>query len=407
VSSIKEAQELAAQAFGSDESLFLVNGSTSGVTAAILGVCSDNEEIIINRNMHQSVVAGLIFSGAKPVYILPEYDKRFRMFLSVTPKEIERVVKAHPKAKAVLITNPTQFGVTADLKKIAGIVHKAGKILIVDEAWGAHFNFHPSFPPSAISSGADIAVQSAHKRLPVLSQTSLIHFKGNRVDREKVKNAVRMLQTTSPSYILLTSIDLARRQMALEGKVLWNKAIELVKEAKVSAKKAGLEFLERDYLKNKGFDLDVSFLTLAVKNGFDGWKILNKHRIEPEFASLNQIVLIFGIGNDKKDISLLHKVLKAISPLDLNEKTWELDFKPEVVFSPRQAYLKSVKKVKLENAVGKISAELIVPYPPGIPLLVPGEVITEKIVSYLKELTKYSSGGMNILGGGKELKIIA
>jgi len=406
-SSIKDAQELAAQAFGADETLFLVNGSTSGVTAIILGVCSENEEIIINRNMHQSVVAGLIFSGAKPVYILPEYDKDFRMFLSVVPEAVERAVEDHPKAKAVLITNPTQFGITANLKRIAEIVHKSGKILIVDEAWGAHLNFHPLFPSSALSSGADIVVQSTHKRLPSLSQTSMIHFKGNRVNREKVKNAVRMLQTTSSSYILLMSMDLARRQMALEGKALWGKVIKLAEEARVQARKANLKYLERNYLKRRGFDLDETFLTLITENGFDGWKILNKHRIEPEFASLNQIVLIFGIGNNKKDLLPLIQALKEISSLKPGKKIWELDSEPKVVFSPRQASLRAVKRIKIEDAVGEISAEMIVPYPPGIPLLIPGEVITGNIVSYLKELKKYSSGGMNILGDTEELKVIA
>ena len=198
-SAIKESQELAAKIFGAQETLFLVQGSTLGVLTMILSTCSLNDKILIGRNIHQSVVSGLILSGVRPVYLQPEFDRDFNLPLAIKPEMVEKSLKENPDTRAVFITNPTQFGITTDIKKIAQITHRAGKILLVDEAWGAHFKFHPEFPATALESGADMVVQSTHKRLPALSQTAMLHLQGKRIDREKVKKIVRLLQTTSPS----------------------------------------------------------------------------------------------------------------------------------------------------------------------------------------------------------------
>lgn len=405
-SSIKEAQELAAELFGAKETLFLVNGSTLGVLAMILSTCSLNDKILISRNMHQSIMAGLILSGAKPVYFQPEFDEDFNLPLNVKPETIEKSLKENPDAKAVLIINPTQFGIAADIEKIAKIVHKAGKILLVDEAWGAHFKFHPEFPASAMEAGADLAVQSVHKRLPALSQTSMLHIGSGRIDSERVKNTVRMLQTTSPSYIFLASMDSARRQMALSGEKLWQKPIGLAKEARDFLKKSKFRYLSRNYLHEKGFDLDLTMLTVEVENGFEAWKILNKNKIEPEFGTLNHLVFIFGIGNDKKDAMNFKNALKHAAFKKNKRKIKYPQIVPQIFMSPCEVSLKETEEIKIDKSIGRISAQLIVPYPPGIPLLAPGEKITKEILDYLNEIVEYSSARMQILGANETIKVI-
>ena len=404
---IKQAQELAAEVFGAEETLFLVNGSTLGVLAMILSTCSLNDKILISRNMHQSVIAGLTLSGAKPIYLQPErLDEEFNLPLNVKPESVERALKDNPDIKAVLIISPTQFGVTADLKKIAEIVHQAGKILLIDEAWGAHFKFHKDLPVAALESGADMVVQSTHKRLPALSQSSMLHLQGQRIDREKVRRTIRFLQTTSPSYILLASLDLVRRQVAFKGKDLWEEAINLAKKTRNSLKQLGFRFLDKSYLNEKGFDLDITNITLGVENGFKAWDILNQNSIEPEFATLDHLIFLIGIGNNEKDIFSLLKAFKKISPKKNSRKIKYPAIIPKISLSPWEASFKKTKRIEIKNAPGLIAAETITIYPPGIPLLVPGEIITQEICDYLKEINKYSSVRMQILGSAKIIKVV-
>lgn len=403
---IKQAQELAAEVFGSEETLFLVNGSTLGVLAMILSTCSLNDKILVARNMHQSAMAGLIFSGARPIYLQPEFAEELNLPLNVKPELVEKSLKENPDAKAVLIISPSQFGVSADIKAIAEITHRAGKLLLVDEAWGAHLKFHHELPISALESGADMVVQSVHKRLPALSQTSLFHLQGQRVDREKVRKTIRLLQTTSPSYILLASLDSVRRQMALKGEDLWTEAIDLTKKARGSLKQLGFRSLEKNYLAERGFDLDLTNVTIEVENGFKAWEILNQNNLEPEFATLDHLIFLIGIGNNEKDIFSLLKVLKKISPKKNPRKIKYPAVPPKISLSPQEASLKKTKRIKIESASGLVTAETVTPYPPGIPLLVPGEIITQEICDYLKEISKYSSIKMQILGGSGTIKVV-
>ena len=403
---IKKAQELAAEAFGADETLFLVQGSTLGVLAMMLSVCSLNDKILVARNMHQSVVAGLLLSGAKPVYLQPEFDEKFNLPLNITPKTVEAALKENKDAKALLITNPTQFGVTCDIEKISKVTHRAGKILLVDEAWGAHLRFHKEFPLSALAAGADAVVQSTHKRLPSLSQTSMLHLKGKRMDRERVKRTIRFLQTTSPSYILLASLDLVRKQMAREGKSLWQKPVNLSKKTRDLLKKSEIEYLERSYLNAKGFDLDITNITLFVGNGFKAWDELNQNDIEPEFATLNHLVFLIGIGNDAKDIFHLLKTLKKVYKKKNIQKIKYPCFVPKVSFSPFEVSQMAKEDIPIQKSLGRIAADIVVPYPPGIPLLAPGELITPKIFDYLKEVIKHSSIKMQVLGASETIKVL-
>lgn len=395
---IKQAQELAAECFGSDQTFFLVNGSTCGVEAMILATCKRNDNIIIPRNFHKSVFSGLLLSGANPVYMYPEFDDGFGLFLNVTPETVEKALKDNPDAKSVLIISPSQFGVCADVERIADIVHEKNKILIVDEAWGAHLKFHEELPQSAMDAGADICVQSTHKRLPSLSQSSMLHVKGSRADISQIKKILQMLQTTSPSYILLASLDLARREMALNGEKLLDQSLGLAKSIRNGIAKAGFQCYTQAMAKNDGFDLDITNITIKVDNGFEAWKILNKNNVEPEFATSDHLVLLVGIGNDMEDSNKLLNSIRKIPAKIGKKKIVYSKIKSEIAMPPELGSNSPKEAISFDKSVGRTSAEMVCPYPPGIPVLLPGERITKEIYDYLSYLKKISGVGVEIHG---------
>jgi len=395
---IKEALKLAAEAYGSDYAFFLVNGTSGGNHIMIMTVCDPGDKIIVPRNAHRSVLAGIILSGAVPVYVMPERDEERNMFLNVSPEAVAQAVASHPDAKAVLVTHPTYQGIGTNLRKIARLVHQAGMFLLVDEAHGPHLKFHPDLPMTAMASGADICVQSTHKIISSMTQASLMLVRRT-ADVLKLKRLLNLLQTTSPSYILLTSLDLARMQMATRGKELLTIAITLAQEARRRINAIpGLSCLGEEITGKPGaYELDVTKLCVDVKGlGLDGYQVagfLNqKYKIQVEFADLDTILLIFTIGNTSKDTKSLIRGLEAVAkkfpgknkikrtgirlPLTL----------PEVVLPPREAVFALSKKVPWREAVGEVSAEIFSPYPPGIPLLSPGERLSAELVDYLREL---------------------
>lgn len=398
---IRQAQELAAEAYGADATYFLVNGSTVGNHAMILAACEPGEKIIIPRNAHRSVFSGLILSGAVPVYLESP----------VTPGTISLALQKHPDAKAVLITTPTYQGICVNLKEISQRVHEKGKQLLVDEAHGAHFCFHPALPLSAMKAGADICVQSSHKTLGCLTQASLLHLQGARIDQRRVRRVLQFLQTTSPSYLLLCSLDVARRQMALKGKELLDQTLELAGEARQRLSAIdGLSCFGREVInRNSIADLDVTKLTIDVGpwgwSGYELLKLLNKeYKLQMEYADPRNVLGIVSIGNTKKDID---RLVSALQNIDLQgrrkNKTIFPDW-PTVPFSgdmslsplsPREATLAKSECLPLEKSTDRISAELLAPYPPGIPLLVPGERITPVILQTIHHLIHL---GARILG---------
>lgn len=226
-SALESAQELAAKAYNADNSFFLVNGSTGGIHTMLLTTCNYGDKIIVPRNAHKSVMSGIIMAGAVPVFIPYEVDKEFNIPYNVEPADVERVIKKNPQAKAVIIVNPTYYGLATDIKKIAHIAHSNGRIFLIDEAWGAHFKFHSKLPISAMDAGADMCINSTHKLLSGMTQTSMLHMKGNRVKKNRIKTIISLIQTTSPSCLLRASLDCSRMQMATEGKKLLTRAIEL------------------------------------------------------------------------------------------------------------------------------------------------------------------------------------
>jgi arginine decarboxylase len=406
-SAIKDAQELAAECFGSDHTFFLVNGSTCGVESMILATCKRNDKIIVPRNIHKSVVAGLVLSGARPVYLHPTFDKKFNMFLNTSLENVETALKDHPDAKSVLIVNPSQFGVCTDIDRIAEITHRKNKILLVDEAWGAHFKFHKEFPRNAMDAGADMAVQSTHKRLPCLSQASMLHVKDGHIDLNRIKKALQFLQTTSPSYILLASLDLARREMALNGEQLLNKSLAMTKKIRKNLAGIGFECYTRKMANDNGFDLDITNITIKVNNGFDAWKILNKNKVEPEFATTDHLTLLVGVGNNEEDYKNLIDAVRNI-PVKIAKKEVKYPMiKNEILMSPNEVSAAQVEIIHFNKSIGRISAEMVCPYPPGIPLLLPGERITKEIYDYLVYLRKVFGVGVEIHGQkDAELKTI-
>ncbi len=403
--------------------------STCGIEAAILTSCNDGDKIILPRNVHSSVISGLILSGAIPIFINPEYDANLEIAHSITVESLEKALEKHPDAKAVMMVYPTYYGVCGDIKAIALLTHEYNIPLLVDEAHGAHFAFHPEFPISALNAGADLTVQSIHKTLGAMTQASMLHVQGERININRINKALQLTQSTSPSYILLASLDAARQQIALQGKELLTQTLQLAQEARNKISQIpGLSILSfppsphpplrvhhspqrREPPHGGGFtispsppspplplspSLDKTRLTVTVSEleitGFEAEEILDeKFNVTPEFASLKTVTFIISLGNTAEDIEQLIKAFKTLAkeyrkPLLKNKKRLLSNNFPELntlQLSPRQAFFSSTQTLPIKQTINRISAETVCPYPPGIPLLIPGEIITSAVVEHL------------------------
>lgn len=395
---IKYAQELAAEAFGADATFFSIHGTSGAIQAMILSVMGEEEKIIVPRNIHKSVTSGIILSGAIPVYMQPEIDKNIGVALNVTPETVERALRDHPDAKAVLIINPTYYGVSTDIVKIAEIVHDYGAILMVDEAHGPHLKFNEKLPISAMEAGADICAQSTHKIIGSMTQSSMLHVKGDRIDINRVKQVMSLLQTTSPSYILLASLDVARMQMATEGRELLDKTIELAEYARreINNIKGLYCFGEEIVGRDGAYDFDPTKVTITAKGlGISGHQLerilAERYYIQPELSDMYNVLCVFSIGDTKEKVDYLLRALREISDELYNEnieiaKPIDIPEIPEQVVSPRYAFGSSTVALPLRESVGQISAEFLMAYPPGIPVLCPGERITLEIIEYVDKM---------------------
>ncbi|MEH2321733.1 aminotransferase class I/II-fold pyridoxal phosphate-dependent enzyme [Nostoc sp.] len=400
---IQEAQQLAAEAFGASQTWFLVNGSTCGVEAAILATCGTGDKIILPRNVHSSAIAGLILSGAIPIFLNPEYDPVLDIAHSITPNAVESALQQHPDAKAVLTVYPTYYGVCGNLNAIANITHQYNIPLLVDEAHGAHFAFHPKLPTPALAAGADLTVQSIHKVLGAITQASMLHVKGNRIDGDRISKALQLVQSTSPSYLLLASLDAARQQMALHGKMLMSRTLQLAEEARTRIGEIpGLSVFQMPRLgESPGFvALDKTRLTVTVSGlgltGFAADEILDqKFAVTAEFASLQHLTLIVSLGNTPADIEQLVQGFTTLAKeyrrtnLTLNNNIWQnlvSKVSHTLHFSPREAFFAVSETLPLAQTSDRICAEIVCPYPPGIPVLMPGEVIAKPVLDYLQQI---------------------
>ncbi|HHW02291.1 MAG TPA: aminotransferase class I/II-fold pyridoxal phosphate-dependent enzyme [Thermoanaerobacterales bacterium] len=394
---IHEAEELAARAFGADHAHFLVNGTTSGIQAMILAVAGPGDEIILPRNAHRSAVGGLILSGARPVYIKPIIDDYMGIAMGITPESVRKALVEHPNAKAVFVINPTYYGVASNLKEIVEIAHSFGKPVIVDEAHGAHFGFHPDLPLSAMEAGADMSAASVHKLIGSMTQSSILLVKSDLVEDRRVKAAMNLTQTTSPSYPLMASLDVARKQMALHGREMLDKTIELCERARKELNEIdGIYVMGRDVEGTDGcFRYDRTKLAINVRelglSGFEMEKILKYgYRIQVELSDLYNVLAVGAIGDSEDSIGALVSAVKDIaqnySRKNVIKITSDLPESQQLVVSPRFAFYCEKRDVYLEDAEGEISAEMLMAYPPGIPIICPGERITKDVIEYARAL---------------------
>ncbi len=402
---IKEAQELASKAYGADRSFFLLNGTTGGNHAMVLSVCKPGDKVLVARNAHKSVLAGMILCGATPLFFSPAYDQTLHILMNVTFEETKTAIDQNPDARAIFLTSPNYYGVTAEIEQIIPYAHDRGMTVLVDEAHGPPFKFHPSLPISALEAGADIAVQSTHKIIGGMTQASMLHAQGDRINMRTLTNVLKFVQTTSPSYILMASLDLARMQMATEGKKLLEKTLKLAEEARLQINRIpGFSCFNKSDVQNspvsKTVDLDVTKLTITVKelslSGYQVLQILNiSYNIQVEMADPFHILVIVSIGDRKDDLNRLVEALKEIaknnppkparSPF---EKVGLPLFQNKVEISSHKAFFSEHQFLKLPDALGRISSEMVTVYPPGIPVLIPGEVIAHETIAFIKNMDK-------------------
>lgn len=394
---IKDAQKLAADAYQADHAYFLVNGTTSGVQAMIMSVCQPGDKIILPRNAHKSAIGGLILSGALPVYLQPEVCLQHGITLSVTPEKVRKALEEHPDAKGVFIVNPSYYGFAPHLEAIVEIAHSYGVPVLVDEAHGAHLPFHPRLPVSAMQAGADISAASTHKLAGSLTQSSLLLLKEGIISPNRVKSVLNLTQTTSPSYILLASIDAARKQMALRGKSMLEKTLVFVEMARKELTKIkGLQVFGPEMVGRSGcFAWDPTKLATDVRglglSGFEAETMLRReYRIQVELADLYNVLFLFSIGDNKQSVDSLITAMRGIASgkktKNVCKPVIHLPEMPEQVVTPRQAFYSDTRLVELKKAKGEIAAEMVMAYPPGIPIVCPGERITPDIIDYVRVL---------------------
>jgi arginine decarboxylase len=398
---IQAAQELAADAFGADRTWFLTNGSTAGILAAILATCGPGEKIILPRNIHLSAINGLILSGAVPIFLQPEYDAARDIAHGLTPAAVAQALAQHPDTKAVLLVSPTYYGACADIAAIAQLTHQYQIPLLVDEAHGAHFAFHPDLPPSALAAGADLAVQSTHKTLSALTQAAMVHVQGDRIDRDRLSQALQCVQSTSPSYLLLASLDAARQQLATQGSVLLTETLRLAAWGRSQlATLPGLVTLQLTPAITPGWvALDPTRLTVTVSplgvTGFTADEILHQRcGVTAELPTRQHLTFIISLGNTQADLERLVAGFKTLVTIAATMDQSPAGFAaplpalplPLAPLTPRATYFAPTETVPIARASQRISAELVCPYPPGIPVLMPGEVVTVEAIAQLQAI---------------------
>ncbi|WP_338469963.1 aminotransferase class I/II-fold pyridoxal phosphate-dependent enzyme [Niallia sp. XMNu-256] len=394
---IKEAQDLAAEAFGADHTFFSVQGTSGAIMAMIMSVCGPGDKIIVPRNVHKSVMSAIIFSGAIPIFIHPEIDEHLGISHGITKDSLKRALHEYPDAKAVLVINPTYFGIAADLKGIVEIAHSYDIPVLVDEAHGVHIHFHDDLPLSAMQAGADMAATSVHKLGGSMTQSSILNVKGKRVSHKRVRSILSMLTTTSTSYLLLASLDVARKELATSGKQQLDRTIQLANYIRKGINEldhlycVGDEILERD----AAFDYDPTKLIISVKDlGLSGYDVemwlREQYQIEVEMSDLYNILCLITPGDSKEEADVLLKALARLSNerATLAAKTQTQVLLPEIpilAVTPRDAFYTETELVPIDESEGRIIAEFIMVYPPGIPIFIPGEIITNENLVYIKK----------------------
>jgi len=389
---IKEAQDLLADAYGADVAFFMVNGSTSAIHAMLMSVVSPGDQVLMPKNIHKSALNGLILCGGIPVYMKPEVCMKEGLTKNVSVNEVRNQLDANPDVRAVFVLNPTYFGHVSDLKQISKLCHERDVLLLVDEAHGAHFPFYQDMPISAMACDADISCMSIHKTGGALTQASALVVKTGRIDVGRVKQVVNILQSTSVSYLLMGSLDGARYNLVKNGTKQLAKAVKLSKEARRALSKvAGISTVdEENFYDPTKLVINVSGLSLT---GFEVYELLwRDYDIQLELCETNHVLAIISLGDCERGIHRLVQAMEEIAqkyPSDGNEGhlTWEpLLQNVVVIMSPRDAYFSDKELISFKDAIGRVAGESIMAYPPGIPIISPGELVTIEVIHALKDL---------------------
>ena len=404
VSVIKEAEELAADAFGAKQAFFMVNGTTSAVQTMVLAACKKGEKIILPRNVHRSVINAMILGGAIPVYVNPETNHEIGISLGMTRVAVERAIRENPDAKAILVNNPTYYGVCSNLKAIAELAHAAGMLVLADEAHGTHFYFGENMPISGMAAGADMASVSMHKSGGSLTQSSFLLL-GEGMNAGYVRQIINLTQTTSGSYLLLSSLDISRKNLAVNGRAIFAKVRQMAQYARDEINQIGDYYAYSSELINGDtvYDFDATKLSINTLNvGLAGIEVYNilrdEYDIQVEFGDVGNILAYISVGDSQRNLERLVSALAEIRRIYKKDKAGMLQYEyinPEVAVAPQEAFYADKEALALEKSGGRICSEFVMAYPPGIPILAPGERITEEIldaIEYLKDKGCFLTG---------------
>ena len=392
VSVIREAEILAADAFGAANAFLMVGGTTSSVQSMVLSSCKRGDKIILPRNVHRSVINALVLCGAVPVYVNPDVDRKLGISLGMSVDQVRKAIRENPDAVAVLVNNPTYYGVCSDLRTIVKLAHEAGMMCLADEAHGTHFYFGDGMPVTAMAAGADMAAVSMHKSGGSLTQSSLL-LTGERVNAGHVRQIINLTQTTSGSYLLMSSLDISRRNLAQRGKTVFRRVAEMAEYAREEINAVGGYYAYGRELINGDsvFDFDPTKLSVHTRNiglaGIEVYDILrDEYDIQIEFGDIGNILAYLSIGDRMQELERLVCALAEIKrrymkgPNGLMSQEY---IAPEVVYSPQEAFYADKESVPLEESAGYVCSEFVMCYPPGIPILAPGERITKEILEYI------------------------
>jgi lysine decarboxylase len=396
----QQAQRLAAEAWGARRSWFLANGASQGNHVACICLAQRGDRVVVQRNVHSSVIDGLVMSGMRPTFVAPEIDPELGIAHCLTPEALAVALDATPDAVGAMVVSPTYFGACADVAGLAQVAHEREVPLLVDEAWGAHLHFHPELPQDALTGGADLVLSSTHKIVGSLTQAAMLHLGGNLLDEAVVDRSVTLGETTSPSALLSGSLDAARRRAAIEGKGLLERTL-----AGIGATRKALEAIpgltvldEAMMARRPGIAAwDPLRLSIDVRGtGTTGYHLAVLTRevgeIQLELASFNVVVAVFGMGEPAESAleRLVPALGEAVERVSHETATPQPHLAPpppwgELAMSPREAFLGPQEIVPLDEAIGRVVAESLAAYPPGIPNVLPGERLTEETLDYIVE----------------------
>ncbi len=393
ISVIKEAEVLAAQAFGAKSAFLMVGGTTSAVQSMILTACKRDDEIILPRNVHKSVINALVLCGAIPVYVNPEVDKRLGIALGMKRDQVAKAIKEHPNAVAVLVNNPTYYGICSDLKAIVDMAHEANMLCLVDEAHGTHFYFGENFPLSAMAAGADMSSVSMHKSGGSLTQSSFL-LAGQNMNEGYIRQIINLTQTTSASYLLMSSLDISRRNLALRGREIFEQVRQYAEYARkeINGIDGYYAFGEELINGDSVFDFDPLKLSIHTLDiglaGIEVYDILrDDYCIQIEFGDLGNVLAYISIGDRMQEVERLVSALAEIrrrfhkNPAGMLSQEY---IPAQVVVSPQKAFYADKISLPINETENKICSEFVMCYPPGIPIIAPGEKITKDILNYIE-----------------------